>query len=127
MERLLVGFPGIFSLTKFRLFVIFQINSLHPPQDSCGIGLDVLHPIQPEAMDIFELKTTFGADLTFQGGVFTQEILPPWFAGGGAGSRAADVGWDGRGRGNYPGAGDYASGGRAFGEWEGADRMCGGG
>ena len=44
--------------------------------DLIGIGLDVLHPIQPEAMDIFELKTTFGADLTFQGGIPTQDLLP---------------------------------------------------
>ncbi|MFH1007122.1 MAG: uroporphyrinogen decarboxylase family protein [Candidatus Latescibacterota bacterium] len=44
--------------------------------DLIEIGLDVLHPIQPEAMDIFELKRTFGADLTFQGGISTQDLLP---------------------------------------------------
>ena len=44
--------------------------------DLIETGLDILHPIQPEAMDIFELKRTFGADLTFQGGVRTQDLLP---------------------------------------------------
>ena len=44
--------------------------------DLIEVGLDILHPIQPEAMDIFELKRTFGADLTFQGGVRTQDLLP---------------------------------------------------
>ncbi|NOZ21492.1 MAG: hypothetical protein GXP25_10440 [Planctomycetes bacterium] len=39
-------------------------------------GLDVLHPIQPEAMDIYELKETFGARLCLYGGVRTQSTLP---------------------------------------------------
>ncbi len=40
------------------------------------LGLDVLHPIQPEAMDVFELKRQFGGHLTFCGGVRTQDLLP---------------------------------------------------
>ncbi|HEY3320303.1 MAG TPA: uroporphyrinogen decarboxylase family protein [Planctomycetota bacterium] len=44
--------------------------------DLIEIGLDILHPIQPETMDIFELKREFGRDLTFCGGVGTQELLP---------------------------------------------------
>jgi uroporphyrinogen decarboxylase len=44
--------------------------------DLVDVGLDVLHPIQPEAMDILELKRRFGADLTFCGGLGTQELLP---------------------------------------------------
>ncbi|MEW6357090.1 MAG: uroporphyrinogen decarboxylase family protein [Planctomycetota bacterium] len=39
-------------------------------------GLDVLHPIQPEAMDIYELKETFGDRLCLYGGVRTQTTLP---------------------------------------------------
>jgi len=39
-------------------------------------GLDVLHPIQPEAMDIYELKEQFGGRLCFYGGVRTQSTLP---------------------------------------------------
>ncbi|MFB3906084.1 MAG: uroporphyrinogen decarboxylase family protein [Acidobacteriota bacterium] len=40
------------------------------------IGLDILHPIQPEANDIFKLKREFGRDLTFCGGLGTQGFLP---------------------------------------------------
>ena len=43
--------------------------------DLVELGLDILHPIQPEAMDIIELKRTFGDDLTFCGGLGTQDIL----------------------------------------------------
>jgi len=44
--------------------------------DMIDAGLDILHPIQPEAMDIFELKREFGAELTFCGGLGTQKLLP---------------------------------------------------
>jgi len=44
--------------------------------DLIEIGLDILHPIQPETMDIFALKREFGTDLTFQGGIRTQDLLP---------------------------------------------------
>ena len=43
--------------------------------DMIDIGLDILHPIQPEAMDIFFLKKEFGNHLTFCGGISTQELL----------------------------------------------------
>jgi uroporphyrinogen decarboxylase len=44
--------------------------------DLIAIGLDVLHPIQPEAMDILQLKREFGARLTLCGGLRTQDLLP---------------------------------------------------
>ncbi len=44
--------------------------------DLIDIGCDILHPIQPEAMDIFKLKREFGQDLTFCGGMRTQDLLP---------------------------------------------------
>jgi len=44
--------------------------------DLIALGLDVLHPIQPEAMDVFELKREFGRDLTLWGGISTQHTLP---------------------------------------------------
>jgi len=44
--------------------------------DLIEIGLDILHPIQPEAMDVHELKRRFGPDLTFCGGLGTQGLLP---------------------------------------------------
>ena len=40
------------------------------------MGLDVLNPIQPEAMDIGELKRKYGDKLTFWGGISTQQTLP---------------------------------------------------
>ena len=44
--------------------------------DLIEIGLDILHPIQPEAMNVFALKREFGKDLTFCGGLGTQQLLP---------------------------------------------------
>lgn len=44
--------------------------------DMIDIGLDVLHPVQPEAMDIHRLKREFGKDVTLCGGVGTQQLLP---------------------------------------------------
>lgn len=44
--------------------------------DLIALGLDVLHPIQPEAMDVYELKREFGRDLTLWGGISTQQTLP---------------------------------------------------
>ena len=43
--------------------------------DLVELGLDILHPIQPEAMDILELKRLFGAELAFCGGLGTQDLL----------------------------------------------------
>lgn len=44
-------------------------------EDLVALGLDVLHPIQPEAMNIFSLKERFGDRLTFYGGISTQGLL----------------------------------------------------
>jgi uroporphyrinogen decarboxylase len=51
-------------------------NILPVIPDLIGIGLDILHPIQPEAMDVLALKREFGRDLTFCGGLGTQRLLP---------------------------------------------------
>lgn len=40
------------------------------------MGVDVLNPVQPEAMDLAALKADFGAKLTFWGGISTQRALP---------------------------------------------------
>jgi uroporphyrinogen decarboxylase len=40
------------------------------------MGLDVLNPVQPECMDLATLKREHGADLTFWGGISTQQTLP---------------------------------------------------
>ena len=44
--------------------------------DLIEIGLDILNPIQPRAMDPAYLKRQFGKNLTFWGGVDEQKILP---------------------------------------------------
>jgi uroporphyrinogen decarboxylase len=51
-------------------------NLLPVIPDLIGIGLDILHPIQPEAMDVLALKREFGRDLTLCGGLGTQRLLP---------------------------------------------------
>jgi uroporphyrinogen decarboxylase len=40
------------------------------------MGLDVLNPVQPEAMDVARLKNTHGDRLAFWGGLSTQRTLP---------------------------------------------------
>ncbi len=40
------------------------------------MGLDVLNPVQPEAMDLATLKKEYGNSLTFWGGISTQRALP---------------------------------------------------
>ena len=44
--------------------------------DLIEMGADVLNPVQPECMDIYDLKRQFGRDLTFWGGISTQKTLP---------------------------------------------------
>ena len=40
------------------------------------MGLDVLNPVQPEAMDLATLKRQHGDALAFWGGISTQQVLP---------------------------------------------------
>lgn len=44
--------------------------------DMIEMGLSILHPVQPEAMPLEEVKKQFGEKLTFYGGVSTQKTLP---------------------------------------------------
>ncbi len=70
-----------------KLFARIKAEGLFAFLHSCGnvseivpdlveIGLDVLHPIQPEAMDIASLKANYGDKLAFYGGISTQQTLP---------------------------------------------------
>lgn len=43
--------------------------------DFIDIGLQVFHPLQPEAMNIEFIKKEFGRDLTFRGGIGTQGAI----------------------------------------------------
>jgi len=44
--------------------------------DLVDLGLDVLNPVQPEAMNITEIAEQYGQDLSFYGGISVQNILP---------------------------------------------------
>ena len=43
--------------------------------DFIEIGIDILHPIQPEANNIFMLKKEYGKHITLNGGLSTQKLL----------------------------------------------------
>lgn len=45
-------------------------------EDLIEIGVDILNPFQPEAMDTHELKRRYGDRITFNGGISTQQTLP---------------------------------------------------
>lgn len=51
-----------------------KVQELFPELIECG--LDVFNPFQPEVMDVFEMKKTFGDQLSFYGGISTQQTLP---------------------------------------------------
>lgn len=40
------------------------------------LGVDILNPVQPECMDLKELKEKYGDKITFWGGISTQRTLP---------------------------------------------------
>ncbi len=44
--------------------------------DLIEIGLDILNPVQPDVMDIYEVKREYGRDIAFHGGVSVQHLLP---------------------------------------------------
>ena len=43
--------------------------------DMIDIGCDILHPVQPESMNVFDVKREFGRHLTLWGGMRTQDLL----------------------------------------------------
>jgi uroporphyrinogen decarboxylase len=51
-----------------------NIEAIMP--DLIEIGVDVLNPVQPECMDIYGLKDRYGDQITFWGGISTQQTLP---------------------------------------------------
>ena len=79
-------FQKFFKPRMARIFGVFKDAGLPMMMHSCGnitefvpdlieIGLDVLEPTQP-CMDHKYLKREFGKDLTFWGGIDTQNLLP---------------------------------------------------
>ena len=51
-----------------------KIDNIFPDLIECGV--DVFNPFQPEVMDVFEMKQLFGEQMTFFGGISTQQTLP---------------------------------------------------
>ena len=45
-------------------------------EDFHEIGVDVLNPIQPECMDVYEIKRKYGKNIKLWGGLGTQQLLP---------------------------------------------------
>lgn len=45
-------------------------------KDIVELGVDVLNPVQPECMDLKQLKSDYGSKLTYYGGISTQKTLP---------------------------------------------------
>ena len=51
-----------------------QVEEILPDLIECGV--DVFNPLQPEVMDVYEMKERFGGDVSFYGGISTQKTLP---------------------------------------------------
>lgn len=73
------GLRKIFTRARDKGLVVMvhsdgDITELIP--DLIEIGVQILNPLQPEAMDILEVKRLFGQDLCLNGGVSTQLTLP---------------------------------------------------
>jgi uroporphyrinogen decarboxylase len=70
-----------------RVYQVYQNAGLPVMQHSCGdlrkilpdfvdLGLNMLHPVQPLVMPIRDLAQGYGDQLSFFGGIDTQELLP---------------------------------------------------
>ena len=77
----------VFKPRYKKLWSVFKEANLPVFHHSCGdireilpdmieIGLDVLNPVQPQAMPIEELADKYGKNLTFWGGISVQKTLP---------------------------------------------------
>jgi uroporphyrinogen decarboxylase len=44
--------------------------------DLVEVGLTCLNPVQPDVMDIYQIKREYGRDIAFHGGVSVQHLLP---------------------------------------------------
>lgn len=80
-------FKKFFKKRYKKMWEVYKNKKLPIFHHSCGnifgiipdlieIGLDVLTPVQPEAMDPKKLSIEFGKNLSFMGGISTQSTLP---------------------------------------------------
>ncbi len=74
MQQLIGSLKRINPLVKVAYHSDGMINPILP--DLVEIGLDVLNPIQPEAVDPVELKDRYGDRLCFWGSIDLQHTLP---------------------------------------------------
>jgi uroporphyrinogen decarboxylase len=51
-----------------------KVDAIFPDLIECG--LDAFNPFQPEVMDVYAMKRTYGNHLVFFGGISTQRTLP---------------------------------------------------
>lgn len=67
---------GVVKARGKRVFIhsCGQIEELFP--DLIEAGVDVFNPFQPEVMNVESVKTRYGSELTFFGGISTQKTLP---------------------------------------------------
>ncbi len=65
-------------IKKAGVYVILHVCGCAAPAvpDLIECGLDCLQSLQPEAMDIYQLKRQYGKDLRFWGGLGAQSTLP---------------------------------------------------
>lgn len=74
--------PGVAEIFKKarsagKLVVLHSCGDLREIMgDLIEIGVDVYNTIQPEIYDLKQLKREYGKDLTFYGGISTQQFLP---------------------------------------------------
>lgn len=70
-----------------RMYGLAREKGFHVWIHSCGdnepimddlieIGVDVFNPFQPEAQDVYAMNERWGEQITFEGGIGTQELLP---------------------------------------------------
>jgi uroporphyrinogen decarboxylase len=51
-----------------------KVDEVFPDLVECG--LDIFNPFQPEVMDVFDIKKTYGDAMSFYGGISIQRTLP---------------------------------------------------
>lgn len=56
-----------------RLHSCGDLSEIMP--DIVELGIDILNPFQPEAMDVYKIKREFGRYITFDGGVSEQKVM----------------------------------------------------
>ncbi|MFH1008501.1 MAG: uroporphyrinogen decarboxylase family protein [Candidatus Latescibacterota bacterium] len=73
------GMQKLFRMVKEKGCALFfhscgDIECLIP--ELIEMGVDVLNPFQPEVMDVYQIKRRYGDQLSFYGGIGTQDLLP---------------------------------------------------